>query len=94
MYTLNVTTYFKKKYKKFARDKKTANKIDNTLNILPQDRYFPSLKTHRVKVKKFKSVWLSRVSGDLRILWNHSKDGVYVLDILDLGGHSGGNKVY
>ncbi len=36
----------------------------------------------------------SRVNSDLRIIWDYSNNIPQVLDLIDIGGHSGKNKVY
>lgn len=54
----------------------------------------PSLKSHMVNSSRHGKRWSSRVTGDLRIIWDFNKDKINILDILDLGGHSGKNKVY
>lgn len=54
----------------------------------------PSLKSHKVDTPKFGKAYSSRVTGDLRIIWEYSKGGFQILDLLDIGGHSGKGGVY
>jgi len=39
-------------------------------------------------------MYSSKVTGDLRIIWNFDKNNNLFLILLDLGGHEGKNKVY
>ncbi|HIQ57180.1 TPA: hypothetical protein EYG84_00655 [Candidatus Gracilibacteria bacterium] len=32
--------------------------------------------------------------GDLRIIWNFNNGTAEILDLIDIGGHSGGSKIY
>jgi len=36
----------------------------------------------------------SRLTNDLRIIWNFENGKTKVLDVFDIGGHSGKSKVY
>jgi len=81
-FVLNLTDNFKKTYKKIVKNEEMEKRIFKTLEILKTNPYHPSLRTH--KVKKFRSSW---VHGDLRIIWQFSKNEVKIIDILDLGNH-------
>ncbi len=52
------------------------------------------LKTHKVQSKVVYKAWSSRISGDLRVIWDFNQDKIGVINLLDIGGHSGKNKVY
>jgi mRNA-degrading endonuclease YafQ of YafQ-DinJ toxin-antitoxin module len=95
MYDFEISTHFKKKFKKLKKkDSKLGKKIIAVLNLLAKNPKFPSLKSHKVISYKFGIKWSSRVTGDIRIIWDYNNQEINVLDILDLGGHSGRNKVY
>jgi len=47
-----------------------------------------------VRTKNNFSAFSSKVTGDLRIIWNFNEDQIQVIDLLDIGGHSGNGKVY
>ena len=89
-FDLQPTEQFRKKYKKLvSQSPLLTNKIKKTLIYLTTDPYYPSLKTH--KIGEFRS---STVTGDIRIIWQFSDTTIEVIDLLDIGGHSGANKVY
>lgn len=93
MYKLYFTERFSKKYKKYIKNNKSLEKLVlDVLEIVRINPYCNSLKSHLVIVRGFGKVWSSRINGDIRIIWIIEKDKIIVL--LDIGGHSGGNKVY
>jgi len=95
MYTANQTNYFLKRAKKLVnKNKKVAKEIDVCIQKLLKDPRDPSLKSHKVITPNFDIAYSSRVNGDLRIIWDYSEKQIYVLDLLDIGGHSGSTKVY
>ncbi len=66
------------------------DKVSKTLTSISKDPMNPSLRSHKVG-----NYWSSRVTGDIRIIWEYGNDDkVNVIEILDVGGHSGSNKVY
>ncbi len=92
---LNYKNKFKSKYKKLAfKNKDIIKKVDKTLFFLRNDPLYPSLKSHKVTDVNGDQAFSSSVTGDLRILWDYNKDDIQILDIMDIGGHSGGDKVY
>ncbi|MBT6842390.1 MAG: type II toxin-antitoxin system mRNA interferase toxin, RelE/StbE family [Candidatus Melainabacteria bacterium] len=94
MYKIISSQYFKKKYRKIVTNNKIlATKIDAVLQKLASDPYQKPLKTHKVDSKLAIGVYSSRVTGDIRIIWEQL-DCELVLLLLDIGGHSGGSKVY
>ncbi len=82
-FILNLTNNFKKAYKKIVKNEELENRIFKALELLKINPYHHSLKTH--KVKEFRSSW---VHGNMRIIWQFSKNEVRVIDVLDLGNHS------
>jgi mRNA-degrading endonuclease YafQ of YafQ-DinJ toxin-antitoxin module len=95
MHTVNQTPYFLKKAKKLLdRNSKLIQKTANTIEKLKLNPNNPSLKSHKVITPKFGTVFSSRVTGDLRIIWDFDGDNITVIDLLDIGGHSGGKGVY
>jgi mRNA-degrading endonuclease YafQ of YafQ-DinJ toxin-antitoxin module len=91
MYRLIFSGYFKKKLSKLIKyNPKISNKIESTLVFLSQNPLEPKLRSHKVG-----SYWSSRVTGDIRIIWIYGDDKqVQILELLDIGGHSGNNSVY
>jgi mRNA-degrading endonuclease YafQ of YafQ-DinJ toxin-antitoxin module len=93
--SLRFTKYFAKKLAKLIKNKtllKTS--IRNTLYLLEQNEFDPRLRTHKVIGRQVGECYSSRVTGDIRILWKRDKEDWIILDVLDIGGHSGGSKVY
>ena len=92
--------YFKSKF--FRKEKKlTKNSsilqsaLGKTIDLLEENPNNPILKTHKTITKASKEkVFSSRVTGDIRIIWKFNKEKAGVIDILDIGGHEGGGRVY
>ena len=94
-FELNFNPDFKKSFKRFKKNNlRLAHKIEKILVLLKQNPFYNSLISHRVATTKYGICQSSRVTSDLRILWEYNKSGMRILDILDIGGHSGKNKVY
>lgn len=95
MFSLNLTENFKQKFERLAKNNAVLRKkTEKTLLLLSRNPLYNSLKTHKVETKKIGVKFSSVVSGDIRIIWDYGKFGVFILDILDIGGHSGKNKIY
>ena len=94
-FKLYLTPSFNKSFKKIAKkNQKVINQVNKTLMLLRENPFYNSLNSHKVESVKYGLCPSSRVTGDLRVLWERSKTEVQILDILDIGGHSGKNKVY
>lgn len=95
MYQVSPSKYFEKKYLKLAKNNRVlVKKIRNVVKTLKIDPFSPQLKTHKVDAKIGNNVCSSRVSGDIRIIWKFDENNEIVILLLDVGGHSGKNKVY
>jgi mRNA-degrading endonuclease YafQ of YafQ-DinJ toxin-antitoxin module len=95
MFTLHTSEYFKKKYQKLTKDNsKLKENLKKALKLLETDPFSVSLKTHKVNTKNNFLAYSSRVTGDIRIIWNFEQEKANILDLIDLGGHSGSSKVY
>jgi mRNA-degrading endonuclease YafQ of YafQ-DinJ toxin-antitoxin module len=89
--------YFKKKVKKLLKaDIQIKPTFQKVIEILEKNPFSPSLKTHKVISKNYGEAYSTRLTGDLRIIWQFGdkNDEVRILNLLDVGGHSGTNKVY
>lgn len=94
MYGIDTSDIFDKKYLKLIKnDKPLEKKIQKTIQQLSQDPFYPSLKTHLVILSKWGKVYSSWVTGDIRIIWQQKNEELVLL-LIDIGGHSGGAKVY
>jgi len=98
MYQLEFREYFIKKYLKLINKNPILDlKIEKKLIALGKDPFEKSFRTHKVNAKNFGSSYSSRVTGDIRIIWQYNPDNnneIQILELLDIGGHSGGNRVY
>lgn len=95
MYQLAPHKFFLKKAKKFVKNNyQNELKLKKTLKLLSENPFNLFLKTHhaghRLTGKKFSS----RVSGDIRVIWGFTLENKSQILLIDLGGHSGKNKVY
>ncbi len=95
MYYIRYVPHFKKALLKVVkRDKFLHQKIVETIETLSKDPKYPSLHSHKVQTPDFGERWSSRVTGDIRLIWDFDEDNNLVILVLDIGGHSGGGKVY
>ncbi|MBN1331638.1 type II toxin-antitoxin system mRNA interferase toxin, RelE/StbE family [Candidatus Dojkabacteria bacterium] len=96
MYKLRRSSYFKRKYRKITKGNQSFKvRIVKVLGMLSTDPFHPSLRTHKIITSRNrKEAWSSRVSGDYRIIWRFEGKTVEVIQLLDIGGHSGGRSVY
>ena len=95
MFTLKITATFASTRGKIAGDNETLNKrIKVTLQKLALNPAHPSLQSHKVNTRNYGIRWSSWVTGDLRIIWDYDGEQRLVLIVLDIGTHSGADKVY
>jgi mRNA-degrading endonuclease YafQ of YafQ-DinJ toxin-antitoxin module len=96
MYELKPTKYFTKKLQKFLKQNHTLKtKLSASFKILEQDPTDSKLRTHKVNTPKFGEANSSRITGDIRIIWIYGQNKeVKILELLDIGGHSGNRGVY
>ena len=94
-YDLNFSGPFLKQAKKLIkRNPDLAKRVNKVIAILKCDPFYQGLKTHKVESKLYGFAHSSRVTKDVRIIWNFNGEVATILDILDIGGHSGKGKVY
>jgi mRNA-degrading endonuclease YafQ of YafQ-DinJ toxin-antitoxin module len=94
MYKIETTSIFDKGYSKLIMNNKLLEKkILKTIEKLKEEPSYPGLKTHVVNLPSWGKVCSSWVTGDIRIIWKEI-DCELILLLLDIGGHSGGAKVY
>ena len=91
MFTLSLSQYFVKKLQKLtSKNPALKDKISTTLKALARNPLDPPLKSHKVQ-----DYWSSSVTGDIRIIWQYGDDKIVkIIEVLDIGGHSGSNRVY
>ncbi|MDO8497667.1 MAG: type II toxin-antitoxin system mRNA interferase toxin, RelE/StbE family [bacterium] len=94
-YNLRFTGPFSRRFKQIKKDQiKLAEKILKVLYFLKNNPKYPSLHSHKVSTSQYGECWSSRVTGDLRIIWNFDEGNTLTILLLDIGGHSGKHKVY
>ncbi len=93
---INKTKYFLKKAKKLLnKNLQLISAVNKTVEILSQNPKDPKLDSHKVKTPKFGECFSSSITGDLRLIWSYNENNeVEIIDLLDIGRHSGGGKVY
>ena len=94
-HTLVPSKHYSRKMQKLVNKKPSLlEKIILTLKIMKLDPFDAKINTHKVYAKIGFEAYSSRITGDIRIIWNFDEDQIKVIDLLDIGGHSGKNTVY
>ncbi len=78
---------FSKDYKKLSRDSKLKVQMRKVLERLQTDPFQLPLKTHKVDVPSLGSIYSSKVTGDLRLLWVFDQEDNLVIIAIRLQGH-------
>ncbi|MFQ5493586.1 MAG: type II toxin-antitoxin system mRNA interferase toxin, RelE/StbE family [Candidatus Dojkabacteria bacterium] len=90
-YVVRVTRPFGKNFEKLvSRNKLLRRRVGRVFDLLEDDPFYASLKTHKVHHSIYGVMYSSRVTGDVRIIWDfREEDGQNKLIILaiDIGGH-------
>ncbi len=95
MFTLRRSKRFARKLKKIIKaDKSLAEKFLLAFQQLEENPSHPALRTHKVIDADGQKSFSSYVTSDLRIIWDYADDESDLLDLIDVGGHSGGKKIY
>lgn len=93
-YKLEFTQKAARKYKKLVLNNKILQKrIQEALVVLIVNQFDKGLATHKVKISNYGLVYSSRVTGDIRLIWEYDGDQITII-LLDIGGHSGSSAVY
>ena len=93
-YHLEFTKKSARKYKKLTiKNIHLQEKIQETLKVLVDNPFHSKLKTHKVQITNYGIVYSSRITQDIRIIWELEKEKVTII-LLDIGGHSGSKAVY
>jgi mRNA-degrading endonuclease YafQ of YafQ-DinJ toxin-antitoxin module len=58
-----------------------------------KDPFYKGLKTHKVNSSKWGEIYSSRITKDLRVLWDFSQNELIII-IVDIGGHEGSKAAY
>jgi mRNA-degrading endonuclease YafQ of YafQ-DinJ toxin-antitoxin module len=92
MFNFVANNLFKKNYKALIKNnKKLKLNIDQTLVDLGTDPHDPTLGSHKVNLSLYGEVWSSRVTGDIRIIWDYNEAQEIEIILINIGCH---DKVY
>ena len=92
-YELEFSPNFNRKLKKLLKGNPALGKrVEKTLEVLSTDPFSASLGSHKVSISSGIQ-YSSKVTGDLRIIWNFL-DKKTVLLLITIGGHEGNRGVY
>ena len=93
-YDIQPIPAFERDFRKLTKNNSYLRKeVEKCFVELSRDPFEPGLKTHKVMTAKFGRCYSSRVSGDIRIIWDFV-EGKRVILALALGGHEGKRSVY
>lgn len=95
MYNLVLTERFKKELSKLLQSNKLSTKIvDKLTSVLSIDPFDLRLRTHKVVTRNLGRRYSSKLTADLRVIWDFDRNKELVLLLLDVGGHEGNKIVY
>lgn len=87
MYKLIVTKHFYRSYKKLVnKNRKLETSVDKVMETLSKDPFSVNLRSHKVNSRYIGLAWSSRVTGDIRLIWDFRGKGLRIL-LLDIGKH-------
>ena len=86
--------FLRKSAKLTKRNHALETDVLQTLQQLSDNPFEPSLHTHKVTDIDGNLAFSSKITGDLRVIWDFGENEIRVIELLDIGGHSGKNKVY
>ena len=86
--------FLRKSAKLTKRNHALETDVLQTLQQLSDNPFEPSLHTHKVTDIDGNLAFSSKITGDLRAIWDFGENEIRVIELLDIGGHSGKNKVY
>jgi mRNA-degrading endonuclease RelE of RelBE toxin-antitoxin system len=89
VYKYEFTKNFERKSSKlFQKDNSMRKRFYKTLKKVLNDPFYKGLRTYKVNTSNS-----SRITGDIRVLWDFSENKLKIL-IIDIGGHEGSKAVY
>lgn len=94
MYTLVLTDTFWDRYHSLITTPPLKKKVVKVLGLLAENPRHPSLRSHKVISRLYGEKWSTRVTGDLRIIWDYDSRSSVTILVLTLGSHTGKHQVY
>jgi mRNA-degrading endonuclease RelE of RelBE toxin-antitoxin system len=93
-YKYNFTKNFERKSSKlFKKNQALRKRFYKTLYKILKDPFYKGLRTHKVNSPKWGKIYSSRITKDLRVLWDFSQNELIII-VVDIGGHEGSKAVY
>ena len=97
MFTIVFRDYaIKKAVKLVKKNIQLKESIAKSLYRLKNNPFDQALKTHKVNSRNFGVKYSSSITGNLRFIWDFDQESqeVRIIEILDIGGHSGSGNIY
>ena len=95
MYVLRFLDSFNPTYKKMVKgDQEKEKRTKKALNLLRQEPFYPSLRSHRVNTRSFGRRWSSWISGDTRIIWDFDLKEKMIIILFAIVTHTGTHREY
>ena len=95
MYILRFLDSFNPTYKVLVKgDQEKEKRTKKALNLLRQELFYPSLKSHRVNTRSFGKRWSSWISGDIRIIWDFDLKEKMIIILFAIVTHTGAHREY
>ncbi len=95
MYVIRFVTSFRSSYKVIIKAHQEVEKrTEKTLRLLRIDPFYPSLKSHKVNTRNFGEKWSSRITGDIRIIWDFDEKEKQIIILFAIAKHSGSHREY
>lgn len=93
-YKFKTTERFDKDLEKLLKRQRSLEvRVIEALVLLKRDPFYKSLRTHKVNTRSYGIRYSSRVTGDIRIIWDFF-EGKTIIIAITIGGHSGKRGVY
>lgn len=95
MYAPISTPTYDAAYKKLIKgDTEKEKRAKKAVKLMRTDPFYPSLKSHKVNTRSFGKKWSSRITSDLRIIWDFDETEKQIILLLAITKHSGSHREY
>jgi len=93
MHILRFLDSFSPTYKAIIKGDQ-EKRTKKALNLLRQEPFYPSLKTHRVNTRTFGKRWSNWINGDIRIIWDFDQKENMIIILFAIVSYSGTHREY
>lgn len=95
MYVLRFVSTYPSTHKALIKGNKVFEKrTKKAFKLLKSDPFYPSLKSHKVNTRNFGEKWSSRITSDLRIIWDFDEAEKQIIILFVITKHSGSHREY